>query len=190
MVTQHSAVVGCLTPDVLTLESFVTDPGPISASREDGLAAYDARFALARDRLVRICAGFVGADAAEDVVHDTYLRGRSRWRQLRDEDLFEGWLTRIAINLCMNRHRSRRRLLDLLPMVGARAPEAAGRDIGLRELVERLPPRERTLVVLHYGYGYQLEEIARMTGLSPVNVRTIVFRARRRLADQVRAVDT
>ncbi|MGH2456404.1 MAG: RNA polymerase sigma factor, partial [Candidatus Limnocylindria bacterium] len=61
--------------------------------------------------------------------------------------------------------------------------------LGLRELVERLPPRERTLVVLHYGHGYRLDEIARMTGLSAVNVRTIVFRARRRLRDQVEDAD-
>jgi RNA polymerase sigma-70 factor (ECF subfamily) len=55
------------------------------------------------------------------------------------------------------------------------------RDLALDELVERLPPRERTLIVLHYGYGYGMEELARLTGLSSVNVRTIVFRARRRL---------
>jgi DNA-directed RNA polymerase specialized sigma24 family protein len=39
--------------------------------------------------------------------------------------------------------------------------------------------------VLHYGHGYRLEEIAEMTGLSAINVRTIIFRARRRLREQV-----
>jgi RNA polymerase sigma factor (sigma-70 family) len=61
------------------------------------------------------------------------------------------------------------------------------RDVGLRELIERLPPRERTLVVLHYGYGYRVEDIAAMAGMSAVNVRTILFRARRRLRDQIEA---
>lgn len=167
----------------------MTEPGPISASRTaDAAARFDAQFEVARPRLVRICAGFVGRDLADDVVQDTYLRARARYAQLRDPDLFEAWLTRIALNLCVNRHRSNRRLRELLPRLRPRST-AAERDVGLRELIERLPPRERTVVVLHYGHGYAFEDIARMTGLSTVNARTIVFRARRRLADQLREAD-
>jgi len=173
---------------VIALETLVTEPRPIFATRPDEAgAAYDARFEVARERLVRICAGFVGADAAEDVVHDAYLRGRSRFGQLRDIDLFEAWLTRLAINLCVNRTRSGRRLRDLLPSLRPTPP--VQRDAGLRELVERLSPRERTLVVLRYGHGYRFDEIARMTGLSTVNARSIVFRARRRLAEELREAD-
>ncbi|MCA1569689.1 MAG: RNA polymerase sigma factor [Chloroflexi bacterium] len=166
----------------------MTVPGPLSAARADDTDAYDTRFAAIRDKLVRICSGLVGADAAEDVVHDAYLRGRGRIGQLREIDLFDAWVTRMAVNLCMNRHRSGRRLRNLLPSLGRR-PAAAPRDIGLRELVERLPSRERTLVVLHYGHGYQFDEIARLTGLTSVNARSIMFRARRRLADQLREAD-
>lgn len=180
---------GCPTFDVITLETAVTEPRPISATRgEATAAAYDERFAAARERLLRICAGFVGADVAQDVVQDAYVRGRARFEQLRDVDLFDAWLTRLAINLCVNRHRASRRLRDLLPSLWPHSA-AAPRDVGLRELVERLPARERTLVVLHYGHGYQFDEIARMTGLSTVNARTIVFRARRRLADQFREAE-
>lgn len=167
----------------------MTEPRPISASRDDPAAAYDARFEAVRDRLVRICTGLVGADAAEDVVHDAFLRGRDRFGQLREIDLFDGWITRLAVNLCMNRHRSARRLRDLLPRVATAAPRPASRDIGLEELIEALPPRERTLIVLHYGHGYRIEEIARMSGLSAVNARTIIHRARRHLADQLREAD-
>jgi RNA polymerase sigma-70 factor (ECF subfamily) len=173
----------------MTLEMPVTEPRPISATTTaDAVDEFDVRFAAARDRLVRICAGFVGADAAQDVVQDAYVRGRARFGQLRAIDLFDAWLTRLAINLCMNRRRDGRRLRDLLPVLGSRA-SAAPRDAGLRELVERLPSRERTLIVLHYGHGYQFDEIARMTGLSTVNARTIVFRARRRLAAQLGQAD-
>lgn len=167
----------------------MTEPHPISAAQSDQAdAAYDARFEVVRHRLVRICVGFVGADAAEDVVHDAYLRGRTRFAQLRDADLFDAWITRLAINLCVNRHRSGQRLRDLLPSLRPRAI-AAPRDAGLRELVERLPSRERTLIVLHYGHGYPFDEIGRMTGLSTVNARTIAFRARRHLADQLEKAD-
>jgi RNA polymerase sigma-70 factor (ECF subfamily) len=145
------------------------------------------RFAMGRDRLVAICRGLVGADAAEDVVQDTFLRGRRRFQQLRDDDLFEAWITRIAINLCLDLRRANRRFADVVRAWWRPERQGPQRDVGLRQLIERLPPRERTLVVLHYGYGYRVEEIASMADLSAVNVRTILFRTRRRLRDQIEA---
>ena len=35
-------------------------------------------------------------------------------------------------------------------------------DPDLRAMVETLPYRQRTIVVLHYGHGLSLEEIARL----------------------------
>jgi RNA polymerase sigma factor (sigma-70 family) len=145
----------------------------------DARADFDARFALARERLLRITASLVGIEEAEDVVQDTYLLGRRRFEQLRDPSAFEGWITRIAVNLCFGRHRRRKRLRELLPRL--LPGKAAASDIGLRELVEGLPPRERTVLVLHYGHGYSLEEISTLLDLSHTNVRTIIARTRKRL---------
>jgi hypothetical protein len=86
----------------------VTEAAPSPAVDE---ATFDRRFAEVRPRLLRICAGLVGHDHAEDVVHDVYLRARSRRRQLRDDDLFEAWICRAAINECYNRHRQQARRL-------------------------------------------------------------------------------
>ena len=145
----------------------------------DARADFDARFAMARERLLRIAGSLGGAQEADDVVHDTYLLGRQRFGQLRDRSAFEPWLTRIAVNQCFGRHRRTRRLRELLPSLLPR--RAASSDIGLRELVERLPSRERTILVLHYGHGYGLEEIATILDLTHTNVRTIIARGRKRL---------
>jgi RNA polymerase sigma-70 factor (ECF subfamily) len=166
-------------------EGIVTDATPSAAATE---TEFDARFAGARARMLRICGGLVGPDEAEDVVQDLYLRARSRQWQLRDPSLFEAWLARAAVNLCFNRHRSYRRFAGRLPDLWRRRREVEA-DLGLRELVERLPSRERTVVVLHYGHGYRLEEIARLVGTTPVNARTILFRARRRLGEQLREAE-
>lgn len=163
----------------------VTEATPSTAV---DLATFDRNFAEARERVLRVCIGLVGRDHAEDVLHDTYLRTRDRRSQLRDSSLFEAWICRAAINLCFNRHRDRRRLLDRLPRL-AQSIQQPQTDAGLRELIERLSPRDRTVVVLHYGYGYRLEEIADLLGLTPVNARTILFRARRRLGAQLREAE-
>ena len=54
-------------------------------------------------------------------------------------------------------------------------------DPALRDLIERLPLRERAILVLHYGHGYTLEEIAGTLSLSYANVRTLLSRTRRRM---------
>lgn len=144
----------------------------------DAASAFDERFGEARPRLVAICRGLVGDDA-EDVVHDTYLRARSRLRQLREPASLESWLTAIAVRECYARHRRRRRLGEIVAAMRPSPPAAS--DPGLRELVEALPFRDRTVVVLHYGHGLALEEIARLLGEKPPTVRSALFRARARL---------
>jgi RNA polymerase sigma-70 factor (ECF subfamily) len=148
-------------------------------ARRDRSADFDERFASARLQLLRIASGLVGPDEAEDVVQDAYVMARRRIGQLREADAFEPWLTKIAVNLCFSRHRRRRRLRDLLPRLHRSGQTST--DLGLRELIEQLPARERTVLVLHYGHGYRLEEIAGLLDLTHTNVRTIIARTRRRL---------
>jgi RNA polymerase sigma-70 factor, ECF subfamily len=182
----RSGVIGCVV--LANIERIVIEAPP-SHVTSAAPTTFDERFAAVSDRLLHICVGLVGADHAEDVVHDVYLRARARFGQLRDRELFDAWICRAAINLCYTRHRDRARWRDRLSALALR-PRAVGEpDLGLRELIERLPPRERTLVVLHYGHGYRLEEIAELLDLTPVNARTILYRARRRLGDQLREAE-
>lgn len=161
----------------------LTDKAPVPLIARDD---FDSRFASLRPKLLRVCRGFIGADAAEDVVHDTYVRGRDRFHQLRDSTRFDAWLTRIAINLCYSWHRGRRQSSRLAIARPNSTPGVHQRDAGLRELIEVLPPRDRTLIVLHYGYGYSLAEIADLLGISSGAARVAVLRARAKLAEQLR----
>ena len=154
---------------------------------EDARAAFDERFAHARDRLLRICRSLVGAESAEDVVQDTYLLARDRVAQLRDPSAFNAWVNRIAVNRCYGLRRRGLHLERLLP--GLAKPRPPDSDLGLRELIERLPARQRTILVLHYGHGYSLREIAELLDLTHDNVRAIVVRTRRRLFSDWKAAD-
>jgi RNA polymerase sigma factor (sigma-70 family) len=139
---------------------------------------YDLRFSEVRSYLLGVARSLVGDDA-EDVVQDTYLIGRRRLGQLRDQGLLRAWLTAIVVNQCYDRHRRRRRLKDFLERSRPSAP--ASSDLDLRAGVEALPYRDRTVVVLHYGHGLSLEEIALILGAKPATIRSVLFRARARL---------
>ena len=142
--------------------------------------ALHRRFPEIRDRLVAICRS-LGGDAAEDAVQEAYLVARRTIGNLRDLEAMDGWLTTIAIRRCVDRRRRDARFRGHLPVLFRGQRQDQPRDLGLTELVEQLPPRQRSVTVLHYGYGYSLPEIATLLGLSHTNVRSIVMRARRRL---------
>jgi RNA polymerase sigma-70 factor (ECF subfamily) len=129
----------------------------------------------------------VGRDEAHDVVHDTYLAARERLEKLRDPRALEAWLIRIAVNRCVDHHRRGGRLVTLDGAAESRS-RASG-DPELRQMIEALPPRERTILVLHYGHGYRLGEIADLLSLSATNVRTIIARTRQRLLRALREAD-
>lgn len=146
-------------------------------------APFDQRFMLVRPRLLAICTGLIGRDSAEDVVHDTYEKGRRAFARLRDDDAFDAWICRIAVNQCKDLRRRRNLARSRLPAL-FRPERTGGPDLALTELIERLQPRERTVLVLHYGHGYGLHEIAGLLGMSHTNVRTVIARTRHRLAEQ------
>jgi RNA polymerase sigma-70 factor (ECF subfamily) len=172
---------------MFSMGNVVTERAPTSATWSQ--AEFDQRFELVRPRLVAICRGLVGGDVAEDVVHDTYVRGRSRLHQLRDPLRFEAWLCRMAVNLCFNWHRDRRHVSNRPDVESVLSRTTEQRDFGLRDLIERLPPRERTLVILHYGYGYPMRDIADLLSISHGNARSVLFRARAKLGEQLREAE-
>ena len=165
------------------------EPGLVrSASRPD--VDLESAFASARPRLLRIATSLVGPDTAEDVVQDTYIAARARLAQLRDAGAVEAWLARICVHRSFRIKRRGRRLQELLPHVpfSRSTPSGTGR-LELQELVERLPPRDRAVVVLQHGYGYSLAEVAELVGISHANARQIASRTRARLMQQWREAE-
>jgi RNA polymerase sigma-70 factor, ECF subfamily len=161
-----------------TTDGALVTPGRLLKARQ----TYDLRFAELRGYLVGVCRSLVGDDA-EDVVHDTYVVGRARFGQLRDPQALGSWLTVIAVNECYSRHRRRQRLGELIATL--RPTVSWSSDPDLRAAVQALPFRARTVVVLHYGHGLSLDEIGRLLGTNPSTIRSVLFRAKKRLRMQL-----
>jgi RNA polymerase sigma-70 factor (ECF subfamily) len=121
-------------------------------------------------------------DVANDLLQETYCRFLTS--QLADRELAETrpYLFRIATNLLRDRWRKGE------DMTWSEPPEiGCERDldtqIDVRDLLQQLKPRERQLLWLAYVEGMTHSEIAKSTGLQPMSVRILLFRARRRAAE-------
>jgi RNA polymerase sigma-70 factor, ECF subfamily len=132
--------------------------------------------------LLRVC----GERAlAEDLLQDSYCRLLSAKMIPEDACHRKNYLFRIASNLMHDRWRSKRGkelpLPESLPdaEISAHDPDA---NIGMREALRGLKVRERQLLWLAYVEGASHKEIADSTGLKVASIRTLLFRARHKLA--------
>jgi RNA polymerase sigma factor (sigma-70 family) len=156
------------------------------------LPQHDAerRFAALFDEHRRAVLGYAlrrvadPADAA-DVVAETFL---TAWRRL--DDVPGGgaalpWLLGVARRVLANQRRGARRHAGLAERLAGELATQLGAppesDLGLRAALARLPERDRELLLLAAWEELTPSQIAMVTGLRGVTVRSRLHRARRRL---------
>jgi RNA polymerase sigma-70 factor, ECF subfamily len=132
---------------------------------------------------------------ALDAAQETFLRVYKSFGRFDPAQDFNGWLYRIAVNVCRDMARKRRgNLYSLEAQVesGAIAEPASPHDtesaamiaqeqaILLRALAT-LPEKERAAIVLRDLEGFETEEAARILGSSPTTVRSQICSARAKI---------
>jgi RNA polymerase sigma-70 factor (sigma-E family) len=85
---------------------------------------------------------------AEDVAQEALARASVRWSRLEDRP--EGWVTRVASNLAIDRYRRRRRPLPAMTGPVGLVDPYLGERGDLVAALRRLPRRQREAVVLRY----------------------------------------
>ena len=152
-------------------------------------------------RAYRLARGITGnAQDAEEVVQDAFCSVLRGIEMFRGDASFGSWLYRIVANgACQNLRRRRWQRLeitldDLLPVFDENgrhvnptvdwspAVDDTSRDteirVALNAALDELPPHYRTVLVLRDVEGMSIAEIAEMLGISVVNTKTRVHRAR------------
>lgn len=126
-------------------------------------------------------------DLAADVAQDAFVRLYQRGA-LPEQP--EAWLVSVAMNLFRNVKSSRarrQRLLTLSRSEGVvgdpppqpdRAVEDSESRIHVRAALDRMPARERDLLLLS-AEGYSYRDLAAVLGLNEASVGTLLARARR-----------
>ena len=65
---------------------------------------------------------------AEEVVQEAFTRAAGRWHRLRDYDLPEQWVRRVAINLATDGRRRVRRRPSVARLMATRRTHVSGRS--------------------------------------------------------------
>jgi len=152
-------------------------------------ALYDETFMI----LFRVARRIVNSDeAAEDIVHDSYIKAVERWNIFPTRDDAKYWLIRVVKNNALNwvKRKGReqkvyqRYLKDMDAASESPEDEIVKKETSddMRRYLDKLPEKSRTVLVLkEYGL-LNYKEIGRVLGIAEGNVKVRVFRAREALA--------
>jgi RNA polymerase sigma factor (sigma-70 family) len=129
-------------------------------------------------------------EEAEDALQTTFMnafRGLQRGIVPKVES---AWLFKIAHNVCLSRRRSSRRRgrveapnnLEVIQEIVPAPADAGDELIGLEAALDSMPEGQQRAILLREWQGLSYREIAVELGLSQSAVETLIFRARRSLA--------
>lgn len=88
-------------------------------------------------------------------------------------------MTRILIRVCVDMQRRQKRMIPTDDVAERTAEDE--KVTALREAIDSLPQKARTMIVLHYMEGYDVREIAKMMGMTKGAVCAGLSRARDKL---------
>ncbi len=153
---------------------------------------YRRHAAFAMNLAVRIQG--TGVDV-EDIVHDAFLRARTRLGELRDAGAFRSWLGAIVVRLVKTRLRRRRLVASLglgdgndqvdLDAIASTAagPETRAQLAQIYALLNTMTSNDRIAWTLRYVERHRLEDVASLTDCSLATAKRRISRAQRYLTE-------
>ena len=136
----------------------------LASAHAGDLSALERLLASHEQGLYALCRGILGHDQeAEDAVQETFLRALRALHGFRGGASVRTWLTKIAINVCLDWKRGRRPVSALREHPALISPSPEGpvtRGACIQEALSRLMPRHRTILLLKELEGWSVAEIA------------------------------
>lgn len=132
--------------------------------------------------------------AAEDLVHDAFIRVASKTSRLESDAAFAAYLRKTIVNLhtsLMRRRKIERAYLTReasRPAIDAALPDIDVQDDMRRRLLS-LPPRQRAALALRYYEDLSESEAAEILRCSPGAVKSLTSRGLRALRADMRGED-
>lgn len=137
---------------------------------------------------IRICKQ---RELAEDIVQESMILAFEHIRQFKNEAKYSTWLYRIVYNQSIKALRGQKFWEDIDTQSNDPAYDSAdtewvdANENALKLALDKLKDNERLVVDLFYYQEQSIESISSITSLSISNVKVLLFRTRKKLADMI-----
>jgi RNA polymerase sigma-70 factor (ECF subfamily) len=127
-------------------------------------------------------------EEARDVTQESFFKAYRSLHTFKTGARFSTWLFAIAYHACCDRlNRRKRYSSEEMPDAADTGPGPEAQAISLdqarrlRDAIDRLPEKYRTVITLYHLQGKQYEEIATVLNMPLGTVKTHLFRAKDQL---------
>lgn len=179
----------------------------LQRAKEGDRKAFEEIYQLYHRRIYNAVYGMLSdADDAQDVTQDVFIRLHDALPTLRADEAFSTYLYRIALNLCRDRARRKKRVRfqsmdtpradsegDVEPMEfpdAGKLPEEllTGDELQnrVREAVQTLSEDHRAVIMMHHFQGMEVNDIARILDVPSGTVKSRLARGRDQLHRKLR----
>ncbi len=185
---------------------LVAQPILLDRAETDLLHDFAAWMTSEQRRIYSLCQRFLqDRDEADSATQDVFFKAYQALKRQDPKELEDParWVTRIAVNTCLDRLRSRKWQFwrrrpsaedeqTILSMAASKAPEAEDQcfagEIGQRLAVAlgKLSARQRAVFTLRHYEDLSLEEIGAILDLDVGTVKAHMFRAIAKLRNDLR----
>jgi RNA polymerase sigma-70 factor (ECF subfamily) len=145
-----------------------------------------------RRKLLFVMHGYTtNFDDAEDLVQETFVKAYRNIRKYKNKFKFSTWLFTIARHLAIDHYHQIRRdsvfETKACENISDTSEQADISDFGLWSLAEKLSPDQYHVLWFKYAGNMPIKEISRIMGKSQVNVKVLLYRARKNLTKQLKS---
>src|SRR4026208_1860109 len=171
-----------------------TDEELVARSRTGAMASLNQLILRWERPIYALAYRVIGQEEdARDVAQETFLRAFRALPGFKGQAKFSSWIYRIALNLCRDWIRRKRRTpvsqvpddVDLSELAAEQGPTESVEELVARrelsEVVEEamklLPEEQRTAVILKEYHGMTFQEIADMQGCPPRTGKQRLYQA-------------
>ena len=147
-------------------------------------------------RLQRVALRLLGnAEDAEDMVQEVYMKLWNKRDALPDVQDVEAYCVTLTKNMCIDRLRMaevEKEDVDEVPTMLAATDDVEAqverRDAveQVKQIIETLPEHQQQVIILRDMEDCSFEEIAEQTGLTAVNIRMQLSRARKTIRERLK----
>lgn len=169
---------------------LLSDEEVVARTRSGDTAVFELLMRRHNQLIFRALRAILKDDAeAEDVLQECYVRAYENLHTFRGEARVSSWMTRIGVNLALDRLRKRGRTVSLDPSsievsnTGTPEDASAARELNrlLESAIDALPALYRSVFVLREVEGLGTQDTADSLGIESATVKTRLHRARAHL---------
>ena len=178
-----------------------TEEQLVRSAQTGNIAAFE-RLVMALERqMLAVAAGFAHTpDDANDIFQDAMLAAYRALPNFKLESRFSTWMHKIVVNTALSNRRKLKRSWQKITAlqteykhqeqyVENQSPESTVLDgelnTQINRAMKRLTDSERIAFVLCHQQGFKLREAAEIMNCSESSVKVILFRARKKLKEQL-----